>query len=45
MVRELKGQELTLTGLIMLLGKEGREFSYYEQDPEWWALRLYTRIN
>lgn len=43
--RELKGAELTLTALCMLLGKEAVDFYYYENDPEWWALRLYTRRN
>jgi len=42
---ELKGAELTATALTMLLGKEGEDFSYYEEDESWWALRLYSRIN
>lgn len=42
---ELKGADLTATALTMLLGKEGVDFAYYEQDEGWWILRLYTRIN
>jgi len=43
--RELKGDELTFTLLIMLKGVEGKDWVYYENDPNWWELRLYTRIN
>lgn len=43
--RELKGAELTFTLLLMLLGVEGKDWAYYEHDPNWWELRLYTRIN
>lgn len=42
---ELKGADLTATALTMLLGEEGKEFAYYEEDEKWWVLRLYTRIN
>lgn len=44
-VRELTLQELIFTAITMLIGKEGEDFAYYEQDPNWWALRLYTRRN
>ncbi len=43
--RELKGNELTFTLMIMLIGVEGVDFCYYEQDPDWWRLRLYMRRN
>ena len=43
--RELKGDELTFTLLVMLLGVEGKDWASYENDPDWWALRLYTRMN
>lgn len=42
---ELKGAELTATALTMLLGEEGVDFSYYEEDEVWWAIRLYIRRN
>ena len=42
---ELKGNELTLTLMAMLLGVEGKDWAYYESDSDWWELRLYTRIN
>ena len=45
MLNELKGAELIATALIMLLGKEGVDFCFYEEDEDWWALRLYSRIN
>lgn len=44
-VRELSLLELIFTLLTMLKGEEGVAWAYYEQDAEWWALRLYTRIN
>ena len=44
-VKELKGPELIFTAMIMLMGEEGVDFCYYETDLDWWALRLYTRIN
>jgi len=37
--------DLVLTALCMLIGKEGVDFCYYEQDKDWWALRLLTRMN
>ena len=43
--RELKGAELSFTLMIMLIGVEGKDFCYYETDPDWWRLRLYMRIN
>ena len=42
---ELKGANLTATALTMLLGEEGIDFAYYEEDEDWWTIRLYTRIN
>lgn len=42
---ELIGVALYLTALAMLTGVEGEEWAYYETDPTWWAVRLYTRIN
>ena len=43
--KELTGADLVFTALTMLLGKEGVDFSYYETDPDWWTLRLWTRRN
>lgn len=43
--KELKGSELMFTALNMLMGEEGRDFSYYENDTAWWQLRLFTRRN
>lgn len=43
--RELTGAELVLTGLTMLYGVEGMDWCYYEQDQDWWRLRLYIRRN
>ena len=43
--RELKGSELACTLLAMLIGVEGKDWVYYENDPIWWEIRLYTRIN
>jgi len=37
--------DLIFTGVIMLLGSEGKDWIYYETDPDWWALRLWTRRN
>lgn len=38
-------EDLYCTALTMLLGEEGEFWSYYETDPNWWALRLWTRLN
>jgi hypothetical protein len=38
-------EELIFITVAMLLGKEGVDFCYYEEDQGWWKLRLYTRIN
>lgn len=43
--RELIGTELTFTALCMLIGEEGKDFDYYEEDLDWWRLRLWTRRN
>ncbi|MBA7582160.1 hypothetical protein ES708_24080 [subsurface metagenome] len=32
-------------GIILLLGSEGRDWDFYEADPEWWELRLWIRRN
>lgn len=45
LIRELTLDDLVFTLIEMLLGKEGEYWSYYETDPEWWTLRLYTRRN
>jgi len=37
--------ELILTAIIMLIGEEGVDYCLYENDEDWWKLRLYTRIN
>ncbi len=36
--------DLMLTAMIMLLGETG-DWEYYETDPNWWALRVWTRRN
>ncbi len=38
-------RELVFLAVAMLLGEEGKDFSYYEYDEEWWKMRLYMRIN
>lgn len=38
-------EELIFITVAMILGKEGVDFCYYETDPQWWELRLYTRRN
>jgi len=38
-------EELIFITVAMLLGDEGKDFSYYEQDHDWWELRLFTRRN
>ena len=46
MIRELKLYELLLTANEMLnTEEEDGLWSYYEENLDWWALRLYTRIN
>lgn len=32
-------------GLCMLIGQEGRDWDFYETDPGWWTLWLWTRRN
>jgi len=44
-VRELKGAELTFTAMIMLMGEKGVDYALYEEDEDWWHLRLWTRRN
>ena len=38
-------QDLIFTAMCMLLGTENIDFSFYEGDPYWWALRLWIRRN
>ena len=45
MEEELSLVDLILTAITMLIGEEGVDYAFYEQDKDWWALRLYTRIN
>ena len=46
MEQELKGAELMHTTLLMLMGKEGVDWSPYGVDgEEWWSIRLWTRRN
>lgn len=45
MPEELTLQDLMFTLLTMLIGKEGKDWCYYENDEIWWKLRLLTRIN
>lgn len=41
----MKVAELVLTAMTMLLGEEGRDWCYYETDPNWWGIRLWLRRN
>lgn len=43
--QELKGSDLMFTTLLMLLGDEGKDFSYYKFDAGWWESRLYQGRN
>lgn len=43
--RELPLEQLILTLLTMLIGKEGVDYALYEFDAKWWESRLYMRIN
>lgn len=43
--KELTGADLIFTALIMLKGKDGVDFKFYELDPDWWALRLWIGRN
>jgi len=43
--RELKLTELILTAKAMLKGQEGVHFIFFEEDEDWWRLRLYIRRN
>lgn len=45
LIRELTLDELIVTLMEMLHGEEGYYWSYYETNPQWWELRLYTRRN
>ncbi len=45
MDKELKGSDLYLTAMNMLIGEEGIDFEYPETDPNWWWLRLYINRN
>lgn len=44
-VRQLTLSELIFTLWTMLMGEEGKDWSYYEQDASWWASRLFIGIN
>ena len=44
-VRELKGIELLFTATILLMGEQGVDYALYEEDEDWWAVRLWTRRN
>ena len=44
-VKELPLEELIFTAVTMLIGEEGKDFAYYENDPDWWALRLFISRN
>lgn len=37
--------DLIALAIIFLLGEQGDLWDYYETDPLWWQLRLYTRRN
>ena len=43
--KEFPLEQLILTLVTMLIGKEGVDYSYYEFDAKWWEMRLYLRIN
>jgi len=35
----------SLAALPLLIGELGTDFGFYECDKDWWAFRLYSRIN
>jgi len=37
--------KLIVAALALLFGEEGIDWVYYESDPNWWAVRLWTRRN
>lgn len=37
--------EGTLEAFVMLKTPPGRTWKYMENDPEWWAVRLFTRTD
>ncbi len=43
----IQAEEQKYTGIIVLIGKRGEEWDYFEDciSPEWWELRLWTRRN
>ena len=43
--KELTLDELMLTAIIMLLGREGEDWVYFDSYQDYWNLRLLTRIN
>lgn len=43
--KKLNLEDLIFTALTMLMGREGKDFCYYETDPDWWTIRLYSRRN
>ncbi len=43
--RELSLADLILTATCMLLGTQGIDFDYYENDADWWHWRLWGRRN
>lgn len=34
-----------LYGMIVLFGQRDKDWGYYETDPDWWEVRLWTRRN
>jgi len=37
--------DLIGTAVIVLMGEEGKDFSYYENDPDQWAIILHINRN
>ena len=44
-VKKQSTEDLIFTLLVMLLGKEGEDWFYYEADTDWWNDRLYKSRN
>jgi len=46
MLERIEASLLTqLETVLALYGKQGEWWDYYETDPNWWVLRLWTRRN
>ena len=43
--KELSLVDLVFTTITMLIGEEGVDYTFYEQDADWWAARLWLTRN